>query len=239
MPDRSALRAIYDDLWRGGRTALANGILDVDPLPVDGGPRWGISAVLRPAAWSDALVRCADDVARLAGSRTVVYGPSALHITVQQFEGHRTHVPVGDRSVRERSAVLAAVTRDLGPLEVELRGLTGSAGGVQLQGWPRFDLQALRLRLHRALEAAGAPVSGPETSPTSLRTSAHATLAIFDRSVDRPEELRACIEAHRETDFGTIAFDALWLVGYARTERSVTLVEYGRFPLDARAGSSR
>jgi hypothetical protein len=237
--DRLVLRAIYDDLWRQGRVALSSGCVDVDPLPVVGGPRWGISAVLRPMAWSDALVGCATSIAALAGPRTVVYEPADLHVTVQQFEGYRVDVPADDRALRDQSTALVAITRELAPLTIELRGLTASAGGVLIQGWPRFDLQALRTRLHGELGAGGSPVSGPEASSSALRTSAHATLAMFGGSVERAHDLGDYIEAHRETDFGTIAFDELWLVGYARSRRSVTLIEYGRFPFGARAGWPR
>jgi 2'-5' RNA ligase len=233
------LREIYDDLWREGRAALSGGTVDVDPLPVDGGSRWGISAVLRPMTWSDALVRRASAIATLAGPRTVVYEPANLHLTVQQFEGHRVDVRADDRALRDQSAALVAITREIAPMTVEFRGLTASSGGVLVQGWPLFDLQALRERLHRELETSGSPVWGPEASSSALRTSAHATLAMFGGSVESPHDLRDDIEAHRESDFGTIAFDELWLVGYARTVRSVTLIEYGRFPFGGRAGSPR
>ena len=239
----ASLRTLYDRLWRDGRAALAAGTPHVDPLPVEGGARWGISAVLRPTAWPPALTRCTTDVRSLMGTESVLYDPAGFHLTVRQFESHRTTVPRDDAAVRAHADALRALARDTGALALTLRGLTASPGGVLVQGWPRFDLEGLRRRLQRLLEETGSPMTGPETTTATLRTSAHATLslftAMFPTHVARRAALSAYIDAHRDTFYADLLFDRLWLVGYARTATTVRLIEYGCFPFGATAGSSR
>jgi hypothetical protein len=221
----------YEELWWRGRAALqADGVV-VDPLPVDGGMRWGISAVFRVQDWPVALTRCAGDIATLLGPRHFVYGPDAMHITLRQFEGYRADVPLDDANVRSYGQVLFSFASRQSPLAIELRGLAASPTGIVVQGWPVVDLRGIRNDLHDSLEENRAPLLGPEAARIDLRRTAHASLAIFGGPVRDAAALVAFIESHRSTSFGALRVDRVWLVAYRRTRASVELIEYASFPL--------
>jgi hypothetical protein len=226
-----ALETIYDDLWSRGRWALTSGHLVCDPLPAPGTSRWGLSAVFRP--WSSAFADCAAACAELIGPRGVVYGEDNLHVTLRSFEGWRSEVGSEDEALPVYRDALASIVADGPAPRVRFRGLTASASGVLVQGWPLDDVQALRTRLHAVLHdrllAAGLPMTGPEASRGDLRRTVHATLAMYGPTVAEPHALSAFVERHRETDFGEQRFETVWLVGYRRTSNRVDLIPYGRF----------
>ena len=224
------LATTYDRIGAHGREALTSGHVSIDPLPVDGQERWGISVVLRPR-WTDALASAVATLEALSADDSFVYGPANLHLTIRQLENYREPVLEGDDRVRSYVDVLADFARHRPPIEIGFRGLTVGTGGALLQGWPCEDLQATRLALHRALVRGGVAIEGPERTIERLRTTAHATLSIFDRQPGNAADVLAFCEAHRGTSFGTQTFDELCLVGYRRGPRSVRLTAYGRFAL--------
>lgn len=222
-----ALTATYDEVWSRGREALVADRPSPDPLPVEGGIRWGISAVFRLRSWSPMLVDCATRLQALIGPNHFVYGPQSLHITLQQFEPYRARVAVDDGRVRVYRDDLAAVAARRTSVRIRLRGLSASPAGVIVQGFPLTDLQALRVDLYRQRVASGLPLRGPEADRATLRTTAHASLAVYGGRVEPPAELIAFIDERRETDFGEQVFERLDLVGYHRTACTVALVPYG------------
>jgi|GEM_PF-6655526 len=226
-----SLATIYDDLWSRGRQALSSGRLVAESLPSPGTSRWGISAVFRP--WSRALAECSEDCRLLVGPDSVVYGEDNLHVTLRSLEGWRSEVADQDDALGVYRDVLTSVVKHRPAPRIRFRGLTASASGVHVQGWPLDDVQALRIELHATLLerllAARLPITGPETKRVELRRTAHATLAMYGPKVAHADELCAFIERHRDTDFGEQCFETLWLVGYRRTSQSVALTTHGRF----------
>ncbi len=227
------LAAIYDGLWEQGRHALLGGRIEREPMPLPGTVRWGISAVLRPRPWPSALVACAAAVAARVGNAGVMYDEAGLHITLRAIEGFRNVVRPDDEDLLAYRDVLTEIVARTAPIRLHLRGLTATPGGILVQGWPTVDLRAFRLALFDRLAVLGLRWRGPETSSNAIRTTAHATLAIFEAPVARPTGLVDLIESHRSTDFGEWVFPELWLVGYRRTAGRVALVEYGRFAFGA------
>lgn len=231
------LAATYDALWKQGRRALSTGAIEPEPLPAPGTTRWGISAVLRPRPWPTALRDCAASVATRVGRNGVCYDEHGLHITLRAIEGFRRDVPPDDAAVGAYRDALADVAKQTAPLGVRLAGLTATSGGVLVQGWPSSSLQAFRDALFDRLGGLGLAARGPETSPDTIRTTAHATLALFEGPVVDPVGLVDLIDAQRSTAFGEWVFPELWLVGYRRTAGRVALIEYGRFAFGV--GSTR
>jgi hypothetical protein len=234
-PRSDTLTSTYDALWSRGREALrfqaSAEVPLLDPLPVEGGLRWGISAVFRPRAWSAALQRCAAELAKLMGPEHFVYGPDSMHVTLRQFEGYRAEVRRDDAQLRMYGDALFTFASRQAPVKIDLRGLTASPAGAIVQGWPITDLDDMRSDLHRQLEASGAPLLGPEKERSDLRRTAHASLSIYGGPVADTSALMGFIDAHRATPFGEQCFDRVWLVGYRRTRASVELIEYASFPL--------
>lgn len=234
-PAAADLAATYDALWAKGRRALLTGRIEREPLPAAGTARWGISAVLRPRPWPEALGACAAAIALQLGVAGVLYDERSLHITLRAIEGFRDDVPHDDEDLRVYRDVLAELVHGTVPLRLSLRGLTATPGAVLVQGWPTVELQAFRLALFDRLAALGLASRGPETSLDTIRTTAHATLVIHEGPVARPTGLVELIDAQRATAFGAWTFRELWLVGYRRTTGHVELIEYGRFAFGADA----
>jgi 2'-5' RNA ligase len=222
-----SLDAIHADIHAAGRRALLEDRVAVDPLPSDGGARWGISAVFRPPAWSSALTLCASDLARLLGHGHAIYEPGSLHVTLRQFENHRASVSTDDAHVRAYVDALSSVVGRRSPVTIDLRGLAASPAGIVVQGWPVDDLQALRRALHNALVAAGVRPTGPESDRDRIRETAHASLAIYGGQPRDPVALATFVDAHRRTDFGRYRFESVSIVGYRRTPTAVALIDYG------------
>lgn len=223
-PATRRLEARYHQLWQAGRQALLNGSITADPPPVPGDTRWGLSAVLRPRHWPAAVtagLQALHD--RLAG-QALVYDNPHLHLTLASLEAYRAPVPPDDPELRAYVRALDTVGRRCPPLRVRLRGLNATAGGVLLQGWPEFDLQALRLALGDAVAQArrdeGLP---PRGASPPLRDTAHVSLAVFVGPLSDAPSLVAHIEGHRRADWGTLECDTLSLVQYTRGPRSVVL----------------
>jgi hypothetical protein len=223
----AALAARYARIADGGAAVLANGHVAPDPLPVDGGLRWGIAAVLRLRGRSPALTDAAAALARLLGPSHVVHAPDALHVTLRQFEPYRERIAADDARLHACAAVVASFAADTAPVTIALRGLIVSSTGVVVAGWPRVDLQRLRLDLHDRLDAAHVPMTGPEADRSRLRDTAHASLAIFGGPVARHVELAALAADHADADFGTCTFDDVSIVGYRRTHDAVSLIDHG------------
>ena len=225
--DAPLLETVYDALWSRGRSALDNDQLVPEPLPSTGTTRWGISAVFRP--WSSSIADCATTCSALVGPQGVVYGEHNLHVTLRSFEGWRGNVAEDDEALRLYREAVTSIVRDWPAIRIRFRGLTASASGILLQGWPVDDVQALRTALHDRLVASGSTMGGPEAERVDLRRTVHATLAMYGSTVARPAALSAFIERHRDTDFGEHSFETLSLVGYGRTVSDVRLTDYGRF----------
>ena len=186
--------------------------------------RWGLSAVLRPRHWPAAVVAGLQALQQQLAGQAVVYASPHLHLTLASLEAYRAPVPPDDPELRAYVHALHTVGRRWPPLRVRLCGLNATAGGVLLQGWPEFDLQALRHDLADAVAQArrdeGLPPRGASPPP---RDTAHVSLAVFVGPLSDAPSLVAHIERHRMADWGTLECDTLSLVQYTRGPQSVAL----------------
>ncbi len=91
------IAARYARIHEAGRVALQTGAYALDPPPVDGDPRWGLSAVLCPGGQvADTLAGEAAALRPFVGERQVVYADDSLHVTLRSIEFHRTDVGIAD-----------------------------------------------------------------------------------------------------------------------------------------------
>ena len=173
--------------------ALRRNAVQPEPLPEPGDPRWGISAILRPAPSSPAAscaVWLADRIAGVAGPHHVVYGLADLHVTVRSLEGFRVFERRDD-VVRHYVRVLKREVRSLHPLPIRFDGVAPTLSGViALSSAGSRRLRELRERLHREL-AASAPVPGPEARRPRAR--AHMSMVLFTGPLADPTGLRPCL----------------------------------------------
>lgn len=177
-----SLSELYESIWSKGKAALANSQIALDPLPKEGDVRWGLSAVLLPGAWHADLKACAQELAPILGDGSFIYGPECLHITLRSFEGYREYVAEDDEYMQVYVGAISHALTQMPSMSISLRGLIASPGGVLIKGWPGMDLQAFRQTVHEYLARTALPMWGPESELSRIRTSAHATLSIFQKA---------------------------------------------------------
>jgi 2'-5' RNA ligase len=213
----------YERLWISARQDLARGQISPDPIPVVGGPRWGISAVVRPNLdLSTRLTTVAEELGPLGGHGQLILGPGELHVTIRTLETYRETVGAGDPAVHLYAQLLRAVVSRVGPPPISFRGLTANHSGVFVQGWPTDDtLTRLRTELQDATVDAGLAVGPEEDTP---RVTAHMTVMMFREPPIRPAALVQYIEENRYTDYGTLLPTDCDLVRYRLTNTRLHVI---------------
>jgi hypothetical protein len=111
----------FGRLFAEGRQALLTGTHQSQSAPVDNGPCWGISAVLRPdSASAQAIEQIAATAAAVVGdSHWMAGAPSSSHLTLRSLERYRTSVPPGDPLVARYAAALHTAAIGIGPMRFE------------------------------------------------------------------------------------------------------------------------
>lgn len=231
--DDARVAASYDALDARGRDALARGRVSPEPPTAMGDPRWGVTAVLRPRPWSSALRRCVASCSDVLGPGHAVYDASGFHVTVRAIEGFRGLVDVADPAVAAYVDAIAPVVARTAPIAVTLAGIAATPSGLIVRGYAGAALPTLRQRLHERLASLPTRPPGPEMRRADVRTTAHATLAVYGGPVVDAPAVAAFVDAYRETPFGTWTCDALWLVAYRREPDAVALETLARLPFGA------
>ncbi|WP_295821997.1 2'-5' RNA ligase family protein [uncultured Deinococcus sp.] len=216
----------YDRMWRSGEPDLRGGQVDADPVPQTGSPRWGLSVVARlTPPVTVAMQRLIREIQPLAGDGHTFYDPSTLHVTVRSCEVYRPLPHLGDPLLQTYLDAVADVCAQYDPFEVAFRGVNANRVGIIAQGYPMSStLQTLREALHGHLERRAAH-TGPEAD--GVRTSAHASLAVFGGPLADAAALQRWLTAHREAWTGVTTVTELTVVHYVRYPNRVTIVPLG------------
>lgn len=178
------------------------------------------------------LERCAEFV----GSSHFLYDPECLHITVRSCEGFRPNIDDDDIYVRECVTALRDFLSELCPFEIAFGGLAATTAGLFLKSFPATDIQPVRRELWRRL-APGSPWHGPEVLERNIRTSAHASVLLFESlPLAEPAGLVSFIEEHRATAFGSCIVREAEVVRYLREPGVVRIISlarlaFGKIPL--------
>jgi hypothetical protein len=226
----ASLATTYARIAAEGRHAILDGRTTVEPPPVDGTPRWGLSVVLRPRPWTRSLCATATTLRDTLGAPHWLYGPSTMHVTLRSIESHRFAIGPDDPLVARYRDVVRDVLADVPSPTLELRGLLPSAGGVLVAGYPTIDLQPVRHALFDAFSVLDVPMTGPETSRATLRDTFHASFVLFGGPVADRERFVELLDAYRDTSFGTYLCLSVSLVAYRRDAYGVSLIECGDVP---------
>jgi 2'-5' RNA ligase len=214
--------ATYARMWSEALPLIRRNEVAPEPLPVEGGPRWGVSAVLRAERGSpvvERLVAATRAVADQAGPEHVAFDGTLIHVTIRSLEAYRADVGPDDPAIELYARTIAEEVSGEPPFEIRFAGLAPTRSGVVACGWPVDErIARLRTRLHERLRDA-APVPGPETErPRDLE---HATLLLFGGTLRDPDGTAAALEARRQTAFGTARFDRVELIKTIRTEHTL------------------
>jgi hypothetical protein len=121
----------FGRLFAEARPALLAGTHQLQFAPADNGPRWGISAVLRPdPRAARAIEQIAVTAAGVVGDGHWVAGAAASsHLTLRGgLERYRTSVPVGDPLVARYAAALRTAAGGIGPIRFAVTGRARAKG---------------------------------------------------------------------------------------------------------------
>ncbi|HYO20715.1 MAG TPA: hypothetical protein VES02_18830 [Dermatophilaceae bacterium] len=180
----------------------------IESPPVDGG-RWPVSVVLRPdQAVARRLEQAMVDTEVFAGPGHFRTGAAdSVHFTVRALELYRESVD--DRAVRRYAAALRRAARGVGPVALDLVGLTLAPGSVMVCAHP-VDKSAARLmrRLSDELGQDAWHEAGLD------RNIWYATLLHFGTHIAEPSGLVEWVAQRRDLNLGRAVMEGAELVRF-------------------------
>ncbi|MVM33438.1 hypothetical protein GO755_25605 [Spirosoma sp. HMF4905] len=228
--NNESIQTGYDQMWMVGKKDLAQGIVDVDPIPDATSKRWGVSAILRiPTIFGESLLPLIDTLKTKTGSRHTFHDTATFHVTLRSIEFFRKDVPDGDFAVCTYSKLLQELAPQFSPFGIRFAGLSANRVGIILQGYPvDAQIQLFRQQVHQHL-ANHQFLQGPEQQNPRLNT--HISLVVFGGPLKNGQDLIQYVDQHRRTGYGQMEASSIDLVRYERDERSVKIVTLDRFAL--------
>jgi hypothetical protein len=214
MKPRSASWEAFDRLFAEGRSAVYAGRHRLQASPVEGGSRWGLSALLRPdAASAEVLAEVADEAADVAGGDQWVTGAAACsHLTLRSLEPFRGSIADDDPLVQRYAAALATAVDGIGPLIFAVSGLTLTPHSVMACAIPSDDAAD---RLANAYGIALGPDGWHEGEFT--RDFWYLNLVHFAAAIRDPDQFVGWVSERRDHEIATIVVDEVQLAQWRFT----------------------
>ncbi|MGH8793678.1 MAG: hypothetical protein ACRDXX_13675 [Stackebrandtia sp.] len=202
-----------------GQAELRAGEIHVDGPPGAGGPRFGISAVLRPEGEIvDRLTELGRQAAAIAGGGHWVHDGRMLHTTLRCLEAHSARDLDGDARLARYAAALDEAAAATPAIELELRGLAAHKGGVMAMGHDSSEaFPRLRKIYVDALDARG--VEHYERSFT--RDLWYLSLLHFGAPVPDPAALADWAASRRDQRIGSVVYRSVQICGWRLVDGSM------------------
>jgi len=222
------LAAHYDAMRTTAMRQLASGAAELDPLldaPHD--TRRGLTLLARPpAAITAAIEAVLADFRRIEPAQ-YYYPGSDIHLTILSiiscYPGFAL-TAIDPAAYRASGRTLARASR---PFGLRYAGLTASAGGIMVQGFPQgAGLQQLRDATRVLFQESGLPQSIDQRY--RLQT-AHSTIIRFRAPLADPAGLLALLKKYERHAFGSFEVTSLELVyndWYQRAANTTLLEKY-------------
>ncbi|MZI95149.1 hypothetical protein F9817_18380 [Vibrio sp. CAIM 722] len=220
----------YDNIYRSNIELIRDNQIKVDPLPIEGEDRWGVSAVFRPKFPSE-VWRDLEQLKTVLGQQHAYYHENNVHITFRSLEAYRDNIGSSDELIKQYAHELENVLRDAGSMTVSLSGIIGVASGLILGGIPNFDIEKLRLEFFTRLREKGLVTSGPETSVSQLRNTCHASLAVFASKLSLADESHDALSKLHQKSYGDIQLHDIEIVAYKRTLSAIDVKSLAKITL--------
>jgi hypothetical protein len=204
----------FDRLHREGRAAVLAGRHHCEVPPMDGGPRYGLSIVLRPdPAMAGRLAELGADARAAAGGGHWPSGDADLvHFTVRSLETHRVAVPKNDLAVSRYVTALRRSGR--GPVRLRVGGLCLTPSGVMACAWPADDAaDGFAWTLAEELGADGWFEAGIR------RDVWYANIMHFSGPIIHPRRLVEWVTSRRRLDIGETVIDEALLCQWVPDKR--------------------
>lgn len=222
--------ATFERLSAEGREAILAGAHQIETPPVDGGHRWGLSAIFRPDDRAAAVLGgLTQSVRTFAGAdHWSTAAPGSAHMTIRGLEPHRVPIPVDDPAVGRYASALERATRKQRAFRFDLGGLLVTPISVMLRATPCSDAPAgVWLAFDRELADDGWFESNYR------RDIWYFNLIHFAGPIARPAELIEWVEARSGDDVGEIVVDRANLVRWEFDGRRMVPFVLAEAPLTA------
>ncbi|MBX0289975.1 mutarotase [Hymenobacter sp. HSC-4F20] len=191
--------------------------------------RRGITLLARPPESVTAGVSRVLADFQLVAPEQYYYPAADMHLTILSIISCFPGFLLTDIAPAAYQEVVRAALEQVGPFVIRYAGLTASAGGLMVQGFPEDDtLNRLRNKLRTAFRRSGLPQSIDQRY--ALQT-AHSTVLRFTTPLHHPARLVAALQSHQHTPIGTFQVDTLELVYNDWYQRAANTVVLERYPL--------
>jgi len=209
---RDRLRERYDRLWSATIGKIRTGSIELDPVleARASDRRRGLTIIARPSPAIQQRVAVFLRELRCLEPNQYYYSASDFHLTVLSlFTATVNHAPFFAQRERYISSVDLALQK-IGPIRIEFKGITASAGTVMIQGFLVNDeLNDLREVLRNQLRVC--QLAGGLDQRYRLKT-AHMTVARFRAPLCDSERFATALERARQRSFGAMSIGSLSLV---------------------------
>lgn len=213
----------YQAIWAESRPRLLLNDIIPEPAPTAGSSRWGVSAVFQPKRLPSRLLETVRKLS-LIEPEQFFYNRATLHFTLRTIENRRETAFCSSVISRSYKEALIEVAQKLPPFRIDIVGLAGTPSGIIARGLPSINIAAVRQRLHGLLAKSAFPLDGPERDAEHIRTTCHASVAVFSRFLSQPSTLVDFIDSTSATWLGAVEIDSITLVGYRGVPYEVELV---------------
>jgi 2'-5' RNA ligase len=222
------LAAHYDAMRTAAMRQLADGAPDLDPLidsPLD--TQRGLTLLARPPAAITAIVEAILADFRRIEPAQYYYPASDIHLTVLSIISCHQGFTLAAIDPDAYRAAAEALTQASQPFTISYAGLTASAGGIMVQGFPQDEgLQQLRDATRTYFQASGLQQSIDQRY--QLHT-AHSTVIRFRKPLADPARLLALLRHYEQYAIGTFEVASVELVyndWYQRAAHTTLLGHY-------------
>lgn len=204
----------FDRLFAEAAPMIRAGLHQRDSPPVDGG-RWPVSVVLRPdLAMAMRLAQTMTEAEGLVGPGHFRTGVAdSVHFTVRALELYREAVGEEDEAVQRFARAMRRSARGVGPIELDLVGLTLAPGSVMACAYPVDD------NADRFMDLLKGELGDDAWHEAGFaRDIWYATILHFAADIAHPVELIEWVAQRRGLALGRTVIDTAELVRFRYEE---------------------
>lgn len=220
----------YNALYESSIEKIASGAYHRDPM-IDSSSddRFGISAIIRPPLKVRESIQGFLEELKQIDPSQYYYPGSDMHITVMSIISCYEGFSLDQISTSDYSALIKQSIKGIDPFKLELQGITASASGIMIRGFPE-NAQLNTLRNQLRMNYKNSDLEQSLDKRYTLQT-AHATIMRFRKELQHTKTFLAEMENYKNFNFGSFEVNELELVfndWYHRGKNSKLL---GKFKL--------
>lgn len=206
---------VYNNMWQRFEQAAAHNNYELDPFLADGAKdtRRGITALAYleqgNSEFIEEITHFQSKVKNIEPNQ-YFHPISELHLTILSIISCIAGFKLSDIPKTDYSDIFQVAANNIGPIEIQFKGITASPNCIMLQGFPNNDaLEHLRESLRSEFKASGLRTNFD--SRYKLVT-AHSSLIRFRVPINNSNKLFNLCQRYRDYDFGNARLTDIHLV---------------------------